>query len=323
MLAGLFRSNQPAILLAVPLLVIILMAPVLSVPWEPAASAMPLQGLLEDLARTRSWMPGVLSIVLVMLLSLQLTALSGAAELLERKGQWPALLFPLVFATFAREAPLDAALAGMPLVVMALQRAWSMTNTGAALRPLFDAGLLLGVAALFYLPYTFLVVVLWASASVIRPFKWREYVVPLLACALAFYLAWAVLYLAGATPWRPLHTIAGTMVPGVVAGSAQRILLYLLLGGMLLVSLWSFADGYQRGVMREKNLRSSFMAFQAALLVIIGFEWMLNRSFPPVLIAAPLGVFLSHALQGTRRKWLGESAVMALLLLGLWVQWGR
>ena len=326
MLAGLFRSNQPGVLLALLVLVPLLFGHTALEPYAVAPSVMPLMSLLVPLVEGGSWAQGILGMVLIIAIGVQLTFLVNETELMERRNHLPAFLFPVLLAAFSRNVPLDPALAGMPLVILALRRTWSMTNTGRALGALFDAGLLLGVASLFYLPYAFLVVVVWASASVIRPFHWREYVVPLLGCALVFYVAWAVLLLLGHEHWRPLLTIAHQVPVDRTVATAiepQRALLYTILAPLLLVAARVFARGYQRSVMREKNLRSSFLAFTVALGVIIGFVSLLNNAFPPVLLATPLAVFGGYALLGTRRAWLSEAAAFALLAVALWAQWGK
>lgn len=326
MLAGLFRSNQPGVLLALLVLVPLLFGLTALVPYVAAPPVMPLTGLLMPFVEGGSWAHGLLGMVLVMAVAVQLTFLVNETELMERRNHLAAFLFPVLLAAFSRDVPFDPALAGMPFVIFALRRTWSMTNTGRALGALFDAGLLLGLASLFYLPYVFLVVVVWASASVIRPFQWREYVVPFLGCALAFYLAWAVLLLMGHEHWRPLLTIAHPAPAGLDATDAimpQRVLLYTVLVPLLLVAAMVFARGYQRSVMREKNLRSSFLAFTVALGVIIGLVSLLNNAFPPVLVATPMAVFGGYALLGTRRAWLGETAAFALLAVALWAQWGK
>ncbi|MEO8589573.1 MAG: hypothetical protein ABI432_09405 [Flavobacteriales bacterium] len=324
MLAGLFRSNQPGVLLALLVLVPLLFGPTLLVPYAAASPAMPLTGMLEAVLAWAPWTQGVIGMVLIMAVSVQLTLLVNDTELMERRNHLPAFLFPVLFAAFSRHVPFDPALAGMPLVILALRRTWSMTNTGGALGVLFDAGLLLGLAALFYLPYAFLVVVVWASASVIRPFQWREYVVPFVSCTVVFYMAWAVLHLLGHDHWHPLHTIAHTAGPGRASAGPiepQRAILYAVLAPLLLVAAVIFGAGYQRSVMREKNLRSSFLAFVVALGVLIILVGALNKAFPPVLLATPLAVFAGYGLLGTRRAWLSETAAFALLGLGLWAQW--
>lgn len=325
MLAGLFRSNQPGVLLALLVLVPLLFGPTLTLPFVAIPTVMPLTGLLQTLLAGSTGAQGILGMALIITVAVQLTFLANGTELMERRNHLPSLLFPLLLAAFSRGGSFDPALAGMPLVILAMRRTWAMMNTGSALGSLFDAGLLLGIAALFYLPYAFLVVVIWASTSVIRPFQWREYVVPLVGCLLMFYMAWAVLWLMGQESWRPLLTIATTapsMGPAPGPIELQRLFLYIVLGALLLVAVLVFASDYQRSVMREKNLRSSFLALMAALAVIILLVWALNGAFPPVLLAAPLAVFGAYPLLGTRRAWLSELAAFSLLALALWAQWG-
>ncbi|MFN9327474.1 MAG: hypothetical protein ACK6A5_19040, partial [Flavobacteriales bacterium] len=88
----------------------------------------------------KAWVQGLFAMVLVLLLAVQLTALVNNADLADRRNHLPAFLFPVLLALFDRSALLDPALVGMPLVVWAMRRAWSISNNGPALSPLFDAG---------------------------------------------------------------------------------------------------------------------------------------------------------------------------------------
>jgi len=330
MIARLFRSNQPAVLLAVPVLVVALFARAAAAPHAPAAGVMPLYRLVETMLAGIAWGPGALGMLLVVAIAAQLTVLVNGTELMERRTHLPALLFPLLLAAFGPSDPFGPALMGMPLVIMALHRVLSITNIGQVLGRLFDAGLLLGIAALFFLPYVLLLVVVWAAVSMIRPFHWREYIVPLVGCALPFYLAWAVHFLLGGMSWDPLATVlpAGTLdepvSPDTMAkvSAAQRTLFHLVAGLLGLASAKTFLNGYRRAVVREKKLRSAFIVFMLVLAATGGMVHTLRGTFPPVLAAVPLAVFLAYGLLGTRRPWLGESAVYSLLLLALWARWG-
>ena len=324
MLAHLFRSNRPAILVGLVVLVPLLVPGYLVRPVAPAGQVMPLYGAFRSLLGDAPWAIGIATLLLVAFLAIQVTGLSNASDLMDRRNHLPALLFPLLFAAFDRSAVLDPALTGMPFVLWSLRRTWSLTNRSDARAQLFDSGLLMGIAALFYLPYLFLVVVLWASVSVIRPFDWREYVLPLLGSAVAIYLAWGVMRLLGETPWRPMLTISdlGRETLTRLWPRGQRWLLHALLWPVVAVALYRYADSYQRGIMRVKNIRSGFLGFCVAIGVIMAAVWLLNQAFPPVLLAIPLSVVVSYAFMSDRRAWLSESAVVCLLVLALWVQWG-
>ncbi|MCB0770278.1 MAG: hypothetical protein KDC00_07720 [Flavobacteriales bacterium] len=322
MLVRLFRSNQPGVLAFLLLLVPGLFLGHVRTPAPLMERAMPMQHLAQGLYTSVPWSYGVFQLVLVFLVAVQLTALMNGAELVDRRNHLPALLFPLLLATLAAPGDLGPAFLGMPFLLWGLRRTWSITSGGPALSPLFDAGLLIGLAALCYMPYAFLLVVVWASVSVIRPFQWREYVLPLVGQLLMFYLAWGVLRLLGVDDWQPLRTI---LVPGPspkVQGGAREMMLLVLLATMLAVSLFEFTRQYTRGVVREQNLRSSLLAFCATSGLLIFLVMLLNDRYPAVLLAAPLASLFTFGSLGTRRAWLSELAVGVLLALAIWKQYG-
>lgn len=322
MLAGLFRSNQPAVLLAVPLLSAALFLPAFWHAPPVSDEGMPLAQLVQRLIGAAAWSNALVGIVLISIVAIQLAVLLNGLELMDRRNHLVALLLPVLLAGLGGPRCYDPALLGMPFVLLAVRRTWSVENTGPALRALFDAGLLTGLAALCYLPYALMLVVIWASVSVIRPFAWREYALPLLALGLVFYLTWAALHLSGETPWRPLLTImASDSDPAVLwVGWPRRIFLSLLVP-LLLLALAAFNASYARCVMRGKNLRSSFMAFSLALCVIMFLLQGLKGSFPAVLAAVPAAVIAGYAVLNPRRDWLAELAIAALLCAAVAVRW--
>jgi hypothetical protein len=322
MLVRLFRSNQPGVLAILFLLLPGLFFRHALAPGPLLERAMPVQQLMQELYTAVPWSHGVIQLVLVILVAVQLTALMNGAELVDRRNHLPALLFPLLLGIFSAPGDLGPALLGMPFVLWGLRRSWSITSGGAALSPLFDAGLLIGLAALCYMPYAFLLVVVWASVSVIRPFQWREYVLPLLGQLLVFYLAWGVFRLMGVDDWQPLRSIAGPAPSPKVQGGVREVVLMVLLAMLLAASLFEFTRQYARGVVREQNLRSAFLAFCATSGIIIFLVMLLNDWYPPVLLATPLALLFTFGLLGTRRAWLSELAVGVLLALAFWKQYG-
>ncbi len=323
MLAGLFRSNQPAVLFLVPVVLVALLPPTFPLVVGEVPEQMPLAALVDHLLGTATWTRHLLACLLVGGLSVQLTAMVNSLELMDRRNHLVALLFPVVLAGLGGKVLYDPALLGMPLVLFALRRTWSVNNNGPALGVLFDAGFLLGLASLFYMPYAFLLVVVWTSISVIRPFAWREYVLPVVGIALVHYLCWAVLFLLDRTPWQPLHTLVHYRAPAqvVVQRTLSRSGFWVLLGGLVVVSLSAFSANYARSIMRGKNLRASFLAFTMALGVLAVLMFLLNGGFPPVLAAGPLAVLCGYALLAPKRPWLAELSVLLLFSFAVWIRW--
>jgi hypothetical protein len=186
---------------------------------------------------------------------------------------------------------------------------------------LFDTGLLIALAALCYLPYAFLLVAIWSGVSLVRPFAWREYVVPAVAVALVFYLCWAVLHLTGQSPWRPFLTISGAMATAFTCSIPQRWFLAVA-GLLLLFALLAFANDHRHSVIRGKNIRSSFLAFAFGTAVIVALPWFMLKSFSPTLVAVPISMLCGYPLLRPRWAWLAEIVVLGLVGLALWGRWG-
>lgn len=326
MLVKVFRQNQPAVLaLLLPLLLLLWpgACPV-EHPLARFAPGMPGYALLRLLCSTSAWTLSVVSVLLVAGLALQLDFTFNESELFQRRNHLPALLLPLVMALFPLGLVPDPALAGMPFVLWALRRLWASQGNPRVLGPLFDAGLLIGLAAACYLPYAFLVIVLWSSLAVMRPFHWREHLVPLLGVALMFFLVWGALHVLApgtwdpSASWRPLATPGKLPVPHWLRG----VLITALALIFLVIGVAVFAAGYARGIMREKNTRASYLAFSFTCGLLALLNWLVEGRVPPVLVAVPAAVFLSWPLLHARRIVWAEIGVIAIIALGAWGRWG-
>ena len=326
MLVKYFRQNQPAILvLLLPLLLLLWPgATPVADPVVRLAPGMPGYSAVRMLFTTSAWVFPVAALIIVAGLALQLNFTINESDLFERRNHLPALLLPLVLCLFPLGLVPDPALAGMPFVLWAMRRLWATQGDVRVLGPLFDAGLLIGLAAVFYLPYAFLVAVFWSSLAVMRPFHWREYLVPLLGWVFMFFLLWGTLHVFApglwnpAASWRPAVAPAKLAAPHWLRGVllSALALIFLVSGGMV------FAAGYARGIMREKNTRASFLAFTFTCGLLALFNWFVEGRVPPVLVAVPVAVFLSWPLLQARRIAWAELGVIAIIALGAWGRWG-
>ena len=323
MLTSLYRRDRPALLLTLPLLVFICSGALLREPAPPEGAHMPLYAVLVDLGAQARGVTAVMAMLFLMGIAAQLVFLANDAELFERRNHLVALLFPMLVGLGPGGPHLNAALAGMPFIIWALRRLWVPRSRVGDLGTLFDAGFLLGLASLFYLPYAFLLVVVWASNAVMRPFHWRDHVVPIVGSALAFFLCWGVLFVSGAGSWKPMATLVPAARNAMPSnGGFLRTLLYAVTLLFAAAAAAAFARSYRRSVMQGKNLRAALLAFTLACAVLIGFEMIMSRSFPSVLAAVPLSLLFAYPLLDAKRTWIAEVGVLALAALLLWTQWG-
>lgn len=321
MLVRIFRSNQPGVLVLLALLVPALFLKHWLAPPPDLSSGMPLARVFMALFEHVPWAYGTMVALCVASLAVLVSVVMNEAELTDRRNHLPILLVPLALALTVPPGGAGAAFFGLPFVMWAMQRTWSISSGGTALGPLFDAGLLLGVAVLFHVPYAFVLVVVWSSVSVIRPFQWREYLLTVLGMALVCYLGWGVMRLAHLPIQAPLRTVVGSTIGLGQMPRGHGWSLALLAVPLLLVSALRFMQQYDRGVVREQNVRSAFIAFGLTMGLLGALVRWITGVFPAVFVALPLAMLATFGLLGQRKAWLGELAVGCLLLLALWIQY--
>ncbi len=296
--------------------------------WPPGLSGqvvhgMPLYAPVRALLMAFPWAAVLLGVLLTVALAHATVRLANDAELFERRNHMPALLLVLLIALLPFGFMPGPAMCGMYLVLVAVGRVWSASARANPGMPLFDAGLLLGLAALFYLPYAFLIVALWAALAVTRPFKLREYVLPPVGLVAVLVLGWGLVHFIDPSLWAPaasLHFPEDAVPPRPVHWM-HNVLLTALLACMLLAAVLSFAKLYGHSVMREKNIRASFLAFAFITGIVALFAGWLDGRLPPVLLATPASVLLAYPLVQTKRTAWPDAALWGLLLLACWARW--
>lgn len=327
MLIRLFRQNQSIVLLLLLPLVAVLWpgaGPAVADPFLSMPVGMPLYGPVHRLLTLG---PGVLlgvGALLIIGASILLNVVVNGVELFERRNHLPALLFPILLALTPHGLVPDPALMGLFFVLWGLGRVWALQGRTNVLGVLFDAGLLFGLAALFYLPYAFLVVTAWASLTVMRPVVWREYLMPLLGLACMLVMAWGGWHVLAPDKWDLLASMHATGTAPWALGAGHwmyTLVLTVVMGIMGLAGIYAFASLYGRSIMKEKNVRSAFLALVFAMSLVALFAWLLDGRVPGAVLAMPLAVLLSYPLAQARRIAWAEAGLWSMLLLAVWARW--
>lgn len=333
MLTRAFRQDRITVFLLLPVLVVLL--------WPGAGTGgggvptagmealgqgligMPLYKPVRQLLEISPWLSLAVSLVLVFGFTYSLNRMANDSELFDRRNHLPVLLLPLLLALLPFGLVPGPAFLGMWAVVMAMGRTWTSTGRKTILSPVFDAGLLLGIASCFYLPFAFLIVVVWASLAVTRPLHWREYVLPLIGLAAVLFLCWGAVHFINPQAWQPARSMhfSPQAAPAHAPHWMYGVVLTAVLAVLAVSVVLSFASVYTRSVMREKNIRAAFLAFCFALALLALFAWFLDKRIPPVLLATPAALLLTYPLLPVRRSAWDEAAAWSLLLLACWARW--
>jgi hypothetical protein len=315
MILRLFRSNQPALALWLPVLGVILWLP----GWwldQPPDFSMTLFGF-GSLANPWSADVGTfIAFVLLLAGAMLFNNLFQQYDLIERKNQLPGLCYVIAFSWSPFLLQYSHLLIGQLFVLLAIRRLMLVYRQPNVVRELFDTGLFVGLAALFYLPFALFLIACWVSLGVLRTFNLREWLMPLTGIAtigviffsLNYLFDWqAVAFLTAS--WYPVE---GVLPVGLFGWFKYVVAIILLM--MTLVAAPSFMAALTRSTMRDRNLKMILLFFGAntvglylMFLVIPGFGSNV------LLLAFPVALMLVYAVADKRVNWMISGLFYALL----------
>ena len=319
MLLRSFRHDRPAGFLLLVVLVPLLWIPEFRDPGVLSGEVdMPLQALLSWLFGQREWVAPAAGLLATLWTFYLLDRTVNEREFHERPSRIAALLFVLLLVMGPSGTHVGPATFGIPFALMAMARVVQVSGDSKALAALFDAGTLIGIAALFHLPFALLLVSTWATVSVLRPFAWREFVVPLIGCFLPLLLTGALLHLLGMPQADLVRSVLRDHVPSAwdeprFARLASFGLVALGVAGGL-----AYASSYGGRVVRGKGLMAALLAHVVILVLMALLGFLVNGYCQSVLIAVPLALIATYALLAIRRDWVGDVVLLLLLALVVW-----
>lgn len=319
MILRLFRSNQPELGLLLPVIGLALWLPA----WwlnQPADFSM---ALLSFGPLNQPW-PDIWGILigfgLVVLGALLFNNLFQRYELIGRKNQLPGLCYVIAFSWSPFLLQYSHILIAQIFVLLVIRRIMLIYRQPNVVRELFDVGLFLGLAGLFYTPAILYLLGCWASLGVLRPFSLREYLMPVtgvlciggLFFGLNFIFEWEAVASLEQT-WYPIERVFPV---GIFDWFKYLIAGILLL--MTVVAMPSFMSALTRSTKRDRNLKMILLVF-GVNTVALYFLFLLMPEFGSnvMLLAFPVALMLVYAVADKRVNWMISGLFYALLLSAL------
>jgi len=134
----------------------------------------------------------VVALILVIIQSLILFYVYQANGFFGRSNFLPAIIILLAYSWNGNYQTLHAILPAAIFIIIALNALMGMYGQQAAYHKVFTAAFSLGIASLFYIPLTYLLLLIWFTLITYRISSWREYAVSIIGYILPFvyYISW-------------------------------------------------------------------------------------------------------------------------------------
>jgi len=284
----------------------------------------PVDGPLYTLIIT--WLSGnasltvALALSFVLFQSLVLFYVFQAHGFFGRSNFLPAIIVLLSYSWNADYQTMHALLPASVFVILSIHSVIAMYGQQAAYRQVFTAGFSLGIAALFYIPLVYLLLLIWLTLITYRLSTWREYVISVIGFSLPllYYFSWLF--------WND------TLIEGInqLANAVTNFKLPAQLA--MINTIWLSASVFVLvvtmiavlNIMNDKIIsirRRSWVLFNysfTALIVIFLAGWpFLSANY---LFVIPMSFFVTGSLTLFKRRFWFEVLALSYFLLFLGIR---
>ena len=310
MLLNFYRSNQPLILISIPLVITILWIKAFINPVVITYDDFsPLYSLIEPHITINQYLCVIVSVILVAIGAILLNVILNRFDFYERENYLPALFYGLILSFEVNAQTLSPVLISNILIILTLSRILKIKRQEPAREHSFNAGILMSLAFLFYSPVVFMFPFIWVSLSVLRPFIWREWILGLMGFLLPILFFLTINYIIEwktnlyEIPFWGEHSNINFVLPKMLGKTLDVFCVILLLISML----WLSKSFVRNSIRFKKQIYIVFFlfAFTGASYIIIYYTKF--DLFGIGYFAIPLSIILPYYFYSATKKWLSDS----------------
>ncbi|MDR3694107.1 DUF6427 family protein [Mucilaginibacter sp.] len=261
-----------------------------------------------------------LAAIMVLAQALLLNHLVNHFNLLGKPSFLAALMYITLSSLFTPFLVLSPPLICNFLVIWMLFKLINFYKNKDAKSTAFDLGMIIALGTLIYLPFVFLLLVIWIGLVIFKSFDWREWVAGIIGFITIFFFLAVYYYLNNnlahfADIWLPL----ATKFPQTIAINYYN---YLVLVPVVIILVLCFIklqqNFYKSYIQVRKSLQLLLIVF---LITLLSFCVKAAFQLPHFLLCVvPASVFFAYYFLNAKRKWFYEALFGLLVLLIVYFQ---
>jgi len=277
----------------------------------------PVARLFKDAALLQS----IASLVVLIALSFIVLQINNRYSFIRARTMLPAPLFIVMISGFVELHTLHPVYFAAFFVLVAIHRFFSAFDKGKPYSAIFDAGLSLGIAGLFY----FNIVILFPAfvfgiPILARETRWREYVIVLLGFILPFIFAFGYAFFADR-----IHELIGIFEVNTLTSNnhfIENVPLQIYLGVLIILTLLGSIKIIQQYDKKKVSTRKFFTVFFLLFVTsLASFTFVPATSQEMLVITAiPITFLVSNFFVFLKSRFWGELLFSFLLIIVIVLQ---
>jgi hypothetical protein len=302
------KSNQPFTLVLIIIIgLIIWYNPLLKYQslHEASTASMPLYSVLQTILQSHIIFSKLLGFILFLGISFYLNHLNTKYIFISERTYLPSIIYIIIVSITIYNKNFYPTLPATLFFLIAIERLFDTYKDEKLSYNVFDAGLLIGIASLFYFSILFFIVFFWAVLLMIRKFYWREWLYVLMGAAVPYIFLFSFYYLTN----RDNEIIFHAIKDNFIVHNNINLSKIQLIAGFYIILLLLLSSQYIIQIFPSKKIfaRKSFNLFLIAfLLSLLIYFFIPCVSIELIFIGSiPLSFLISHFFIRPRKsRWI-------------------
>lgn len=226
----------------------------------------------------------------------------------------PALMYIIIMNSIEVFSTLNPQLFCNFLLLIILDKIFSLYKTYKAMSTTFDLGVLFAVCSLLYFPYILLTLITWLSLIFFRPFNWREWFCGLLGLFIPYFFLFIHFYWQDDvnhfyTLFHPLNQMNKMDI--YMASNDFYSLIPLLI--VFIFSANKLRESFFKNIIQVRKTYQ--LLFMLIILSILSF-YIKGYAHPAhfMMLSIPTAVYLSYYFLVGKRAWIYEGFAYLMLV---------
>ncbi len=234
--------------------------------------------------------------------------------LLAKPSYLPALLYITGASLFMQFLLISPMLIGNFIIILIIDKFLKLAKTANAMSIMFDVGMLIALGTLIYFPFIMLLLMLWLSLLMYRPFNWREWISGLIGFLTIFSFV-AVFYYWNDKLDRFIDILQplANKFPNKIQINLDDYLVLIPVGIIMILAAIQLRENFYRSfISTRKAFQMLFFMFIVSMLSFYTKPGVTVAHF--LLCVAPGAVLLAYYFSNAKKRWVYESLFAILVV---------
>ncbi|TAH03343.1 MAG: beta-carotene 15,15'-monooxygenase [Sphingobacteriales bacterium] len=315
---GQFKSSHPLNIFWLVIITVLLRIPfALNLQQE---ASQPFLQLLQNLLIPHQYYSNLtflgnitLTALLIFLQAFLFNLIVNKHNLLGKQTYLPALLYVVFCSLLVPFLTLSVPLVCNFFILYIFNKLLQIYKQPDAIAPLFDIGLVIGLATIIYYPLAFLLFFCWACVIVLRPFYWREWLSSLIAfTTIQFFLAVYYYNHQNLGVFINMWQLFKTPINFYDNLNLNQFWVLAPIAIVLLLALFKVGANFFKSfvLVRKGFIILLFMTFALIASFYLSQNFSINHF---ILLAIPVSFLMAYYFLYAKRKWIYETLFVAVL----------